>query len=140
MKIWYQCEICGIKYSAKKEAKACEGRAVPKPFPVGLVYGHPSSKASHHYTDLVFAIAKVHKSTGHLLVTSLWACRDNGCGDSFDSELCGPGPSHWDDYNITSEMTKRDLEHPCTIRMVAALRDRKIIPTRLVKGVLTPFP
>ncbi len=89
-KVEYQCDICKREYTDVKEAVACEARGTPKLPPVGLIFGN-ASEIDHRDKkpiNITFAIAKVYLE-GHAVDASLWACRNNGAGDSLGKELCG---------------------------------------------------
>jgi hypothetical protein len=111
----YECEICHQTYKNKGDAEACESRGVPTPLPVGLIFGNPQDR-DHHSKDLTFCIAS-NEVDGHWYHPPLWACRDNGAGDSLGKELCG-GQSSVNLYegNAVCE------SHPTFKRMVEFLR------------------
>lgn len=118
----YECEICGETYDEMKRAIQCEKEGIQEPFPVGLVFGN----AKGFYKDITFCVAK-SKRVRHYLVNALWACRDNGAGDSLGKDVCGDGHS-------TPNLELPDRAHPTFRRMIAYLKKRKIKPLMYQRG------
>lgn len=116
----YECEICHRDFLVEKEAAECEARGVPKLPPIGLIFGN-ASEIDHRDKKpigITFAIAKVYLE-GHAVDASLWACRNNGAGDSLGTDLCGSGNGlHL--YGVP------DLRHSTFKRMVRYLTKQKI--------------
>jgi len=77
------------------------------------------------YENITFALAK-NRIEGHANNMSLWACRDNGAGDSLGEQRCGGGPvpKVESDYG-----TNIDVEHPTFKRMVKWLKSQDIFVT-----------
>ncbi len=123
----YQCGICGREYNKMKDATECESKGIPKFPPVGLVFGN----AKGFYKDITFCIAKVTRE-GHFVDTSLWACRDNGAGDSLGKNLCGGGSaSYGEDWQ---KLESPSRSHPTFRRMIRYLKKNKIKPLMLQRG------
>jgi len=82
----YYCEVCNEHYDCAEAAERCEARPLRTLPPIGCVFGNP--KPGEFYADMTFAVA-AHSQHGHSQRLSLWACRDQGSGDSLGKEVCG---------------------------------------------------
>ncbi len=118
--VTYMCEICHGESRVEKEIVDCEARGRAKAPPIGLIFGN-ASETDHRdkkSIGITFCIAKVYVE-GHGVDASLWACRDNGAGDSLGKELCGSGGGV-NIYGIP------DMRHPTFKRMVKYLTKENI--------------
>lgn len=70
------------------------------------------------YGNMTFALAKVWLD-GHTADASMWACRDNGSGDSLGTDLCGGGGYH--NYYPGPP----DPSHPTFKRLVEWLKNNR---------------
>lgn len=118
MKVRYVCEICGASYNQEDYAKNCEKRGMGVEYPIGTIFGNHSLDA--FYTGITFAVAK-NDTNSHLNYLGLWACRDNGAGDSLGKELCSGGGSL-----LGLGEGKVNQNHPTFIRMVKYLKSQNI--------------
>jgi len=122
--IEYGCEICGRRYSAEADAKACESRGLAPTWPVGMLF-------ANGYKDIVFAIAKPRpqKERAHWYEFSCWAWRDTNAGDNnVDSrKFCGLSPD--------ISLPPPSMKLPATARAIQQLRAHGITPTILRNGV-----
>lgn len=127
--IYYDCEICGSRHDTPKSALQCEARGYGEIYPIGCIYGDHSKDA--FYGNITFAVARNDvwdNEVGHVTYLAhvnsgaSWACRDNGCGDSLDKNLCGGRSLNLEIYN------EKDLDknHPTFKRMVAYLKSKNI--------------
>lgn len=115
----YQCEICGDRSKEKSKALECEAKGLDFAYPVGMIFGNHTKEAM--YNGITFAIAKI-AYCGHLNDSALWACRDNGAGDSVGKEMCGNGGFlHFNEYQA-----HLDFNDPTFKRMVKFLNKSKI--------------
>lgn len=118
--IYYECEICGARERIEEAIKVCEARGLPYIPPIGLIFGN-ASEIDHRDKKpigITFAIAKIYRE-GHGVDAALWACRDNGAGDSLGKELCGSG-------NGLSLYGVPNPRHPTFKRMVKYLTKAKV--------------
>lgn len=123
----YICEICGGKYFEAAHAEECEARGVPANLlPVGLLeMGEPGD----FYDDkLAFSIAG-SRIEGHSVGYCLWACRDNGNGDSLGKDVCGNGGCMF-----AAEFSPRWLNRPPMIRLIKWMRENGHTPLISVGG------
>jgi len=82
----YTCEICGWDHHTEESARQCESRGRPVAYPIGLIHG----SATGFYKGITFAVAINRCDEGHSNEGALWACRDNGAGDSRNiKDICG---------------------------------------------------
>jgi len=112
----FECEICRKRYDRPEDAFACESTITPV-YPVGMIFGD-HRKGSMYY-NITFAIGKIHICS-HSNYSGLWACRDNGAGDTLGKELCG---------NNDVRMKPNDApnpSHPTFKRMVKKLKSQGI--------------
>ncbi len=117
--IKYRCEICHRDYETVEHAKECEAQGLHEIYPIGLIYGNHTKGSL--YQNCTFAIAE-NRPHKHWLDCSLWACRDNGHGDSLGGSRCGSGNfTHLNDYHA-----KLDPDAPHFKRMVAWLESQSI--------------
>lgn len=121
----YRCDICRRVYETQSDATRCEASGKPQEIPVGALLGDPWDESSHHSHNLAFAVAGALKGNPHDCRQILWACRDNGSGDSLGKETCGGETIRLENLPHLSE---HDLEHPTFVRLIAWLRARKIYP------------
>lgn len=128
----YQCEICGGTYSTAKEARGCEAQGIDPSYPVGLL--SQEDKDGFYGPKLAFALAELHPH-GHYATASLWACRDNGAGDSLGEYTCGSGNSY-----RPEEFREWWLKTPPMKRLIAWLRSQNITPMVWVKGKAVALP
>jgi hypothetical protein len=139
MKVNYYCEICGRMSKNKEEILDCEARGVIDTEELIKEYQY----IIHQDVDskLTFAIKNIDPSY-HQFEVDLWACRDNGAGDTLDNEICGNcssyksminpekySGSYFGEWNATT-----DLESSHFKRMVQYLIDNNI-PVRYWDGV-----
>jgi hypothetical protein len=81
----YRCPICRRDYDSRENAQACLDKQVPKLLPIGTVFS-----MGDFYSGITFCIASNEKAIDrHYYEPSLWACRNNGCGDSLGNDHCG---------------------------------------------------
>jgi len=113
--VYWECNICRQRYDKESGAINCEKKGVADKYPIGMICGSPH----RFYKDITFATAGNHIQFGHYNTVSLWACRDNGVGDSLDHQ-CGGGSYGLPCYN------KPDKNHPTFKRMVKALKEKGI--------------
>lgn len=118
--IYYECDICGARERIEDAIKACEARGLPFIPPVGLIFGNASELDGRDKKPIgiTFAIAKIYQQ-GHGVDAAMWACRNNGAGDSLGKELCGSG-------NGLNLYGVPDLHHPTFKRMVTFLTKENI--------------
>ncbi len=109
----YSCEICEHDFNDESGARDCESKGPPKMYSVGLIFGMPQDDSCHHNHNLTFAVMG-NVPHGHYSGLTLWACRDNGSGDTLGKDRCGGG--HSEPYGIP------DPTHPTFKRMVDALQ------------------
>lgn len=113
----YQCEICQRQYDSPESAEQCESRRPPV-YPVGMIYNNPAPNC--FYANMTFCVAKI-KINNHCNDSFVWACRDNGHGDSLSHRLCV-------DENSPINLGTCDIpdhEHPTFKRLVAWLQEYK---------------
>lgn len=118
--IRYQCEICERYYASEVGAFECEQQGRQDLLPVGLIFGRPQSKKDHLDRNLTFCVADSWNDK-HLRACAMWACRDNGAGDTLGRDLCGPGPYG----QLPGKYQVPDRSHPTFVRMVAWLKKNK---------------
>ncbi|MCK5018076.1 MAG: hypothetical protein KAS32_13550 [Candidatus Peribacteraceae bacterium] len=80
---YWRCDVCYQRYDTEKEAIECESRT-PIKYPHGLIFGN---HVSGLYCNITFSI-KENNIHNHLNHPDMWACRDNGNGDSLHSYSC----------------------------------------------------
>lgn len=113
-KTTYICEVCGWDHPTADQAEACEVRPRGTKYPVGMIFGDCSRGA--FYKNMCFAVA-VNRVEGHQNNGALWACRDNGAGDSrTKKDLCG-----WQSIRPT-EHDKPDPRVPSFKRIVSLVQ------------------
>ena len=122
---YYVCEVCQRRFyggeEARDQAMACEARAVPQPFPVGLIFG--DHRPGAFCEGMTFCVAQ-NRVEGHVNYLGLWACRPRG-NDSLGDELCGSQNGYESVAKLDHHL---DREHPTFKRMAAYLRSREITP------------
>lgn len=123
--IQYQCELCNTKYEDEKEALACEaqGRAMPSVRETHIMY-----QLGDFYHNITFCVDIWEAYNVHACQPYLWACRDNGCGDSLGDEHCGsPNDICWHNEEYMNEYKKvTDRTSPHFRRMVKYFVDKSI--------------
>lgn len=117
----YQCEVCSNRFSTEQEALDCEARLIPN-YTIGLIFGQSQDASDHHSHNLTFCVAE-YRTIRHLNESGLWACRDNGSGDSLGSELCGSGGLSLGEHDAV-----KDFTHPTFLRMLTYLKSVDITP------------
>lgn len=122
----YECEICRMRYRSAESAAECEARGRATPVPVGLLHIEPAD--GFYGEKLAFAVAECHLD-GHGRYASLWACRDNGAGDSLGKDQCGNGNSYHPE-----EFHPEYLERPPVKRLLAWMDAEGIEPLVFVGG------
>jgi hypothetical protein len=128
----YICEVCRARFDTEIEAIACESQVTPEPHPVGLI---TAGKRGDFYDEkLAFAIA-VCTIRHHRRCIGLWACRDNGNGDSLGDDMCGGGGAG----ETIEEFKQSWLKRPPIKRLVAYLLSQGIEPLVMVKGKIVPL-
>lgn len=130
--VLYECEICHSRHENEEYIKQCEakGRPIPRPDLVGVIFG--DNRLGAFYEEIVFAIPEIYgyaeslpvASSPHYLDSHLWACRNNGCGDSIGDEYCG-GSNFFKYDNLENHI---DTSLPAFDRMVKFLRKRGLTP------------
>ena len=127
----YQCDICKYTFDTLAQAKNCEarGKFSKDTYPVGLLHADLD-----FYPGCAFALAELHCEDAHYAVASLWACRDNGYGDSLGEEKCGNSNSY-----VPEPFQRKWLKEPPMKRLIAWLRSQKITPMVWVKGKAIPL-
>lgn len=119
--VQYQCEICGAKYNLERNALHCEAQVIPN-YTIGLIFGDASDATNHHSHNLTFCVAE-YSTDKHQNDSALWACRDNGAGDSLGTELCGGMGLH-----LVKHDAVKDFWQPTFQRMVAYLSTIDVTP------------
>lgn len=127
--IEYKCSICGSRYSTLDGAEKCESQGKPDfaKAPVGLIVA-----GSGMYSKIIFAIMGIHLLNEHTYEFTLWACRDNGAGDSVGTECCsgnGCTVRPYDENLRNSYSEPPNTELPAFRRMVCFLKVAGIDPT-----------
>ena len=115
----YECEICNLRYDNEQEAIKCEARPRPSRLPIGLVFNNASDR-NEFYFNMTFALAECEIDR-HYRKATLWACRNNGAGDSLGKELCGNG----NEFHL-NETDRPDPNHPTFKRLVDWLQTTNI--------------
>lgn len=111
----YVCEICGLKYISRNDARDCEERGSAPAYPIVTIFGN--NKRGAFYREMCFAVAKKNSTQGHSNRGACWATRDNGAGDSLGNEYCEMQDLGESDAHL-------NLDAPCTVRMIKWLRDQ----------------
>ncbi len=122
--IQYQCEGCGRRFMDEQDALDCEARGEAPNYPIGCVFGNHEKDA--FYKDITFAVAQKRQSKKgtfdyHHNDLSLWACRDNGAGDSLGESMCGGAHSTLSEYD-----GRIDFDAPHFKRMIKWLKEQNI--------------
>lgn len=72
---------------------------------------------------------------GHTVEVSLWACRDNGLGDTLGKNLCYGGG----DYNNVDDLEDNMRKHPTFKRMMKYLKKAKVKPLMIRRKKVVPI-
>lgn len=112
----WECEVCRRRYDEKEEAERCESHT-PVEYPVGCVF---MDDPNGMYGGFCFAVAE-NDIRGHLNSLSLWACRNNGGGDSLGNSMCGGAHTDLGKYSRFA-----DPRTPTFQRMINWLQSQNI--------------
>lgn len=111
----FRCPVCHRDYSTMAEAQECLNTKI-EILPIGTIF-------AKQFNNITFCVGSNKDAIDrHYYNPSLWACRDNGYGDSLGDQFCcsgGVNLKHLDPPNQS---------HPTFIRMVDYLNSKNIKP------------